>query len=521
MVESYARGRRAALRPQRAPRARIELGGAALAVHQVRVRARAALLPRAREQLRRSRRTLGLGSRDRSPTVGCYSERRRRWATSRWPTARPRGATAGPAARPRPTSSSCIATRSNRARSPRTFAAELVAELADDQREAVLHHAGAARVIAPAGSGKTRVLTERLRRLIACGWNPGSLTAVAYNVRAKDTMRERLVRPSRRRPRSHPNAALARQRHRAARATVGLPWSTSGRSAGASRRWCRYGRRRTPTCSRRTSRRSARFGSGSSIRTSWSRAATMSTDSAPCSTSTATSCTPTDRSTTTSRSTARSKCCCDHPTFGVAVQRECRHLLADEFQDLTPAQLLADPARGRARVRRVRGRRRRPGHLRIRGRRSRVPHQLRRVPPRRHAITRWPPTTAARKPSSARPATSSRTTGAGSTRRSSRPSPPTPMPATQTLTVATAAPERTPLAAIEQATKWLSDGARALRHRGVEPGQCLAPARATAVRRGPRAVLDPGQRRGAQPNRYPHRALVHPARGRGEHRAAR
>ncbi len=40
------------------------------------------------------------------------------------------------------------------------------AELAPDQRAAVVHPAGPARVIAPAGSGKTRVLTERLRHLV-------------------------------------------------------------------------------------------------------------------------------------------------------------------------------------------------------------------------------------------------------------------------------------------------------------------------------------------------------------------
>jgi DNA helicase-2/ATP-dependent DNA helicase PcrA len=64
--------------------------------------------------------------------------------------------------------------------------------LAADQLAAVVHDRGAARVIAPAGSGKTRVLTERFRLLVGRGWDPGSITAVAYNVRAKDTMRERL-----------------------------------------------------------------------------------------------------------------------------------------------------------------------------------------------------------------------------------------------------------------------------------------------------------------------------------------
>ena len=40
------------------------------------------------------------------------------------------------------------------------------AELAPDQLAAVGHGSGAARVIAPAGSGKTRVLTERLQHLV-------------------------------------------------------------------------------------------------------------------------------------------------------------------------------------------------------------------------------------------------------------------------------------------------------------------------------------------------------------------
>jgi DNA helicase-2/ATP-dependent DNA helicase PcrA len=71
-------------------------------------------------------------------------------------------------------------------------AARPAGDLAADQLAAVVHDGGAARVIAPAGSGKTRVLTERFRLLVDRGWDPGSITAVAYNVRAKDTMRERL-----------------------------------------------------------------------------------------------------------------------------------------------------------------------------------------------------------------------------------------------------------------------------------------------------------------------------------------
>ncbi|QYG94584.1 ATP-dependent DNA helicase UvrD2 [Iamia sp. SCSIO 61187] len=65
-------------------------------------------------------------------------------------------------------------------------------DLAPDQMAAVAHERGPARIVAPAGSGKTRVLTERLRHLIADrGWEPGSPLAVAYNVKARDEMVER------------------------------------------------------------------------------------------------------------------------------------------------------------------------------------------------------------------------------------------------------------------------------------------------------------------------------------------
>jgi len=66
------------------------------------------------------------------------------------------------------------------------------AALAADQLAAVTHHAGAARIIAPAGSGKTRVLTERARHLLRQWRLPGSAVClVAYNKRAAEEMRER------------------------------------------------------------------------------------------------------------------------------------------------------------------------------------------------------------------------------------------------------------------------------------------------------------------------------------------
>ena len=71
-------------------------------------------------------------------------------------------------------------------------APEPSADLAPDQLAAVAHRSLSARIIAPAGSGKTRVLTERARHLL-CDWKiPASaLTLVAYNVRAADELRER------------------------------------------------------------------------------------------------------------------------------------------------------------------------------------------------------------------------------------------------------------------------------------------------------------------------------------------
>jgi len=66
---------------------------------------------------------------------------------------------------------------------------ESTAMLAADQAAAVAHRGGGARIIAPAGSGKTRVLTERLRHLLADrGWEAGTVTAVAFNKRAADEL---------------------------------------------------------------------------------------------------------------------------------------------------------------------------------------------------------------------------------------------------------------------------------------------------------------------------------------------
>jgi DNA helicase II / ATP-dependent DNA helicase PcrA len=65
-------------------------------------------------------------------------------------------------------------------------------DLASDQLAAVRHSSGGARVIAPAGSGKTRVLTERLRHTIeGLGAHPSTVTALAFNAKAAEEMRAR------------------------------------------------------------------------------------------------------------------------------------------------------------------------------------------------------------------------------------------------------------------------------------------------------------------------------------------
>ena len=61
--------------------------------------------------------------------------------------------------------------------------------LAPDQMAAVAHSHGAARIVAPAGSGKTRVLTERLRFLLGPrGIETETVLAVSYNKKAQEEL---------------------------------------------------------------------------------------------------------------------------------------------------------------------------------------------------------------------------------------------------------------------------------------------------------------------------------------------
>jgi DNA helicase-2/ATP-dependent DNA helicase PcrA len=60
------------------------------------------------------------------------------------------------------------------------------------QRAAVEHAGGAARVLAPAGAGKTRTLISRVQELVARGVAPGRILLLAFNRQAAEQLEQRL-----------------------------------------------------------------------------------------------------------------------------------------------------------------------------------------------------------------------------------------------------------------------------------------------------------------------------------------